>query len=276
MAPKQDEPENVAEASSSPEAMRQELVGSFQSFELGFRRHYPLLWLFTLLAPLILTTVALVVIGLVSGWDMPAKYLSHAFATFFVFGRFIILVGVEGDAAEKFQVLLSPLQLFGMVTFMDFVTALFVTFHMGVLFRLPWVGEKIAMLVWDGKFIMDSQPWIKRIAFFGLVLFVIFPTSTTGSIGGSIFGRMLGLSRWLTVSGVLLGSLLGNGLMYAFAKSINRYIGPDNVWLWWGGIAVIVAVVVFAERRYRMVKQRYMDRHLKASEQSEQLHTKDR
>lgn len=269
MAANLEEPETKAPDESSPESMRGELVGSFTTFEQGFRRDYPLAWLLTLLAPLLLTAAALVIVGLVSGWDMPAKYLSHAFMTFFVFGRFIILVGVEGDAAEEYEILLSPLQLFGMVTFMDFVTALFVAFHMGVLFRLPWVGEKIAMLVWDGKFIMDSQPWIKRVAYLGLVLFVIFPTSTTGSIGGSIFGRMLGMGRLLTVSGVLLGSLLGNGIMYLFAKTINQFVGRENVWLWWIGVAIIIGVVVLAERRYRKIKQKYMDRHLKASEESE-------
>ena len=126
---------------------------------------------------------------------------------FFVLGRFIILMGFEGDVADKFNVAMKPGELFAMVTYMDFMTALFVTFHMGFLFRMPYVGPKVATLVWDGKFIMDAQPWVKRMAFLGLVLFVIFPTSTTGSIGGSIFGRLLGLSRFLTVTGVLLGSI---------------------------------------------------------------------
>lgn len=246
----------------SPEMLRKELVGSFTSFERQFRIHYPLMWISTLLAPVVVTIALLVVLGIINGWEQPSKLVSHAFLTFCVFGRFIILFGTEGDAAEKYEILLSPGELFSLVTYMDFITALFVTFHMGVLFRVPYVGEKIAMLVWDGKFIMDSQPWIKRIAFLGLVVFVIFPTSTTGSIGGSIFGRLLGMSRWLTVGGVLLGSLLGNGLMYAFAKSINKYINPDNIWLKAVGVAIIVVAVILLEFRYRKVKQKYMDEHL--------------
>lgn len=247
---------------SDPEALRNELVRSFSSFESSFRSRFPMLWLSTLLAPVVVTFVLLVVLGFTQGWDYPQKLIGHALATFFIFGRFIVLVGTEGASAakESFKVLLSPGELFAMVSYMDFMVALFVTFHMGILFRLPNIGPKIAMLVWDGKFIMDAQPWIKRVAFFGLVLFVIFPTSTTGSIGGSIFGRLLGLSRWLTVGGVLLGSILGNALMYAFSKQINQYIGPENYWIKILGVALLIVLVFLMELRYRRVKNKFLDR----------------
>ena len=251
---------------SDPEMLRSELVRSFSSFESSFRSRFPMLWLVTLLAPVVVTVVLLGVLGLIYGGDYPQKLVGHALATFFIFGRFIVLVGTEGAAAvsdtaeQGFKVLLSPGELFAMVTYMDFMVALFVTFHMGILFRLPNIGPKIAMLVWDGKFIMDAQPWIKRVAFFGLVLFVIFPTSTTGSIGGSIFGRLLGLSRWMTVFGVLLGSIAGNALMYAFSKQINQYIGPENYSIKIIGIALLIVLVFLMELRYRKVKNKFLDR----------------
>lgn len=249
----------MLENSQTPDTFRHDLVKSFSAFEAAFRKKFPVVWMATLLAPVVLTIGGLVVVGIISGgWEEPSKYVSHALATFFFFGRFIILFGAEGATSDKFEILLSPMQLFGLVTYMDFVTSLFVTFHMGVLFRIPYVGKKIAMLVWDGKFIMNVQPWVKRIAFFGLVLFVIFPTSTTGSIGGAIFGRLLGMSRWLTVSGVLVGSVLGNGLMYAFAKTINQYISPDDIWIKVVGIAVIVVGVLLLEVRYRFIKEKYV------------------
>lgn len=257
---------------SDPESLRSELVRSFSSFETSFRSRFPMLWLVTLLAPVVVTVVLLVVLGLINGWDYPQKLVGHALATFFIFGRFIVLVGTEGAAsvvetAEKgFKVLLSPGELFAMVTYMDFMVALFVTFHMGILFRLPNIGPKIAMLVWDGKFIMDAQPWIKRVAFFGLVLFVMFPTSTTGSIGGSIFGRLLGMSRWMTVCGVLLGSIAGNALMYGFSKQINQYIGPENYGIKIVGIVLLIALVFMMELRYRKVKNKFLDRQ--ATEES--------
>ena len=243
----------------NPESLRKELVRSFANFESSFRKRYPFIWMLTLIAPVLLTAIILAILGLRFGWGFPQKVLSHSFMTFFIFGRFIILVGLEGDLADQVRVSMKPGELFAMVTYMDFMVALFVTFHMGFLFRMPYVGPKVATLIWDGKFIMDAQPWMKRMAFLGLVAFVVFPTSTTGSIGGSIFGRLLGLSRWLTVLGVLFGSVIGNAIMYAFSKQINQYVGRENYWLKIAGIVLIIGLVVLMELRYRHVKNKYLN-----------------
>ena len=244
----------------NPEAFRKQLLRSFTEFELSFRKRFPVLWLVTLLAPFVVSIVLLVLLGWAIDWSYPQKLVGHAFMTFFLFGRLIILCGFDGELNQAYHIALSPGELFALVTYLDFMVALFVTFHMGFLFKLPYVGPKIAMLIWDGKFLMDSQPWIKRVAFLGLIVFVVFPTSTTGSIGGSIFGRLLGLGRHMIVLAILLGSLLGNGLMYLFAKQINQYITPDNVWLKVVGVLVLIGLVALFELRYRYVKNKYLDR----------------
>ncbi len=263
--------DQLSKNAKNPESLRKELVRSFANFESTFRKRFPLIWTMTLIAPVVLTTMILILLGMIHGWEYPRKVIYHAFLTFFVLGRFIILVGLEGDALGKVQVAMQPFELFTMVTYMDFMTALFVTFHMGFLFRMPYVGPKVATLVWDGKFIMDAQPWVKRMAFLGLVLFVIFPTSTTGSIGGSIFGRLLGLSRFLTVMGVLVGSILGNLLMYAFSKQINQYIGAENYWLKIAGVGLIVAMIVLLELRYQHVKKKYLESEMANAEDDDDL-----
>ena len=243
----------------SPESLRTELVASFTHFEEGFRKDYPLFWIMTLLGPALLTAAILVFLGLVFGWDYSYNVVVHAFLTFFVFGRFIVLLGMPDAVQQAYEVTMNTGELFALVTFMDTMVALFVTFHMGILFRLPYVGPKIAALVWDGKFIMDAQPWIRRMALLGLVLFVMFPTSTTGSIGGSIFGRLLGLSRFLTVAGVLLGSVMGNALMYSFSEKINQYIDPSNMWIKIAGGVILVGIFVLVEIRYQAVKKKYFN-----------------
>lgn len=241
-------------SSTDPDQLLKELVGSFTKFERSFRKRFPVIWFATLLAPVVVSALLLLFFGLTSGWGYSGRLVSHALLTFFVFGRFIILSGAE--AAER--ILMSPLELFGLVTYLDFMTALFVTFHMGFLFRVPLLGPKIAMLVWDGKFVMEAQPWIRRFAFLGLVGFVMFPSSTTGSIGGSIFGRLLGLSRFATVGGVLLGSVLGNGVMFLLSKELNKYISKDDIWLKVVGALLIVAACVALEWRYRQVKKKFL------------------
>lgn len=261
-------------SSKDPQELRRKLVTSISNFEKAFRKDYPFFWWASLVGPAVVTILILIGVGLFySGWALSGKLIIHAFITFFALGRFVIcypaFISASGDGGSA-TILpewmsglepyldFTPGNLFWLVTYMDFMVALFVTFHMGLMFRIPWVGPKIAMLVWDGKFVMDSQPWIRKFAFWGLVAFVIFPTSTTGSIGGSIFGRLLGLSRGLTVFGVLIGSLLGNGLMVLFSDFITLYV-KDSVWLRVAGVVILVAAMVFLERRYRAAKQRYLN-----------------
>jgi hypothetical protein len=244
--------------------MRQRVIARITAFERNFRRRFPLLWISTMLGPLAASGALLVTIGLVFGWGLAQRYFWAAVLTFFVFGRFVILGGVDEDATGWMaRYGLSPGQLFGMVTWMDFAVALFVTFHMGFLFRIPWLGPKIAGLTSDSRFIMDQQPWIRRVAFGALVAFVVFPTSTTGSIGGSIFGRLLGLGRLRTLLGVFAGSLIGNGLMFLFAREFNELnTGPYGTLLKVSGICFMIAGVLWIEWRYRKAKRKYLESHM--------------
>lgn len=251
-------PEDSIDVTENGGELHDQLHSMFSGFEKQFRAQRPILWWATLLSPILLTTIVLGLLSVVNGPGYAFKCVNHALLTFFVLGRFVLLAGVDGETTKAVaRIAMSPGELFCLVTYLDFLVALFVTFHMGILFRVPKIGPKLAMLVWDGKFFMDSQPWIKRMAFAGLVGFVIIPFSTTGSIGGSILGRLLGLSRWTTVLGVLLGSLLGNGIMYAFAKQINKYL-EDNWTFRIIGLLLIVAICFLLEWRYRAVKNKYI------------------
>ena len=266
-----DQPPNEPPIKTDPGGMSRQLVGSIDKFEKAFRKEYPQYWWISLLAPVLVTAALLIGFGLFSedGWQFSGKVILNAFITFFALGRFVIcypafIAGASGDpllpdwlGGLEPYLDFSAGNLFWLVTYMDFMVALFVTFHMGLLFRIPWVGPKIAMLVWDGKFVMDSQPWIRKIAFWGLAIFVIFPTSTTGSIGGSIFGRLLGLSRGMTVLGVLVGSLMGNGLMLVFSEFISAYV-KDSFELKIVGFVILVVAMFFLERRYRAAKERFL------------------
>jgi uncharacterized membrane protein len=255
----------------SPDELRQMVIASITGFERSFRTRFPALWFSTLIGPVVLTVAVLCAVTLLFGWSLANKFIWAALITFFVLGRFVILAGVDGQQAGWMaEFSLSPMQLFAMVTYMDFIVALFVSFHMGILFRIPWLGPKIAGLTSDSKFIMEQQPWIGRLAFLALVTFVAFPTSTTGSIGGSIFGRLLGLGRVRTVFGVFAGSVVGNGLMYYFAREINDlYNGPYSLALKLSGIVLMVAGVMAIELRYRKSKQQYLAEYSKRHEARE-------
>jgi hypothetical protein len=132
-------------------------------------------------------------------------------------------------------------------------------FHLGFLYRLPYIGPRLEALGQDSEFILHANRWMRRVTYLGLIAFVAFPLAATGSVGGAIFGRLLGMSRAATFSGVVLGSLVGCGAMYFGATLINAHLDRDNPWLLVGGIVVIAALILLLNRRYRHLKQRFLD-----------------
>ena len=237
-------------------------------FEEGFRQKHPVLFFATLITPIVLLFGAVGVCWWVRGWEFTAKLVGAAVATFFVLGRFVILLGQQPEAVEasdaaildKFS-FLTPGELFMMVTYMDISVALLVAFHIGALFRLPWLGKRVASLVEDARFVLESMPWMRRLTFTGLTLFVAFPLAATGAVGGSILGTLLGLSRTAVFIGTILGCLIGNGLLYFAAEQVSRYVKFDNPIVKFGGIAVILALIIFMEIRYKRSKNKFVATH---------------
>ena len=255
------EAETVHDSTDSMEESAQ-LAAEESRFGESFRREHPVQWWVTLIGPFLATGVALALVTALHDLAYLQRLLATATATFFVFGRFVILGGVEsasGADAEglaEIHAFLTRGELFTMVVWMDLATACFLVYHQGFLFRLPFLGPRLLGLVEDGRFILQEQPWIRRATFVGMVVFVMFPLAATGSVGGSIFGRLLGLSRPATLLAISLGSVLGCGAMYLGAGVINRFVDRDDPWLTVGGIAVVLGVIVLLNWRYRAMKAR--------------------
>ncbi len=239
----------------------EEAHATLLDIEKDYRHDHRIAWWLALLGPFVITAVVLGFIYLVQGPKVVFSYLGAAASAFFIFGRFIILIGSQDANLGEGPVFLKHLDarnLFMMLTYFDVMVALFVSFHMGIIFRLPVVGPRIADMVTDGQFILKKQPWIRRAAFFGLVSFVIFPTSTTGSIGGSIFGRLLGMKRFRVVLAILIGSLLGNGLMLLFSKQLAKSGFGDNWAFRIGGVAAMLVALFLFEKKFRSLKEFYV------------------
>lgn len=233
-----------------------------EDFEEVYRHDHPIAWWLALLGPVFITAGILGLIYLFQGAEVVYSYLAAAATAFFILGRFIILIGQNEPSPDaawfvKYTEHLDAQNLFVMLTYLDTIVAMFVAFHMGIVFRIPWIGPRIRDIVSDGQFILRKQPWIRRTAFMGLVFFVIFPTSTTGSVGGSIFGRLLGMKRWRVVVAILIGSILGNGLMLLFSEQISKYVKNDSWTLRITGVAAMIIALFLFERKFRRIKNEH-------------------
>ncbi len=203
----------------------------------------------TLAGPAVVSISIIAAIAGVSGTGFARNLVLTALGTFFVFGRFVILGGSDAHG-------LTPEVLAGMVFYLDVMTAIIISCHAGSLFRLPWLGERLRILMSEGRQMLSANRWIRRATFLGVVGFVMVPLASSGSVGGSFMGRLLGLSRKGTLFGVVLGSVLGCGIMYFGSSLMNQYIGRHNMVVRWGGILFVVAVLAMLSRRYRSFRRR--------------------
>lgn len=232
---------------------RAALLQHFQEFELHFRRdHFPL-WLGTLIGPWLLTAVIAAALYALRGPEY-MRYMVAATAVSFLFaGRFIIPIQASSDWGP-----LTPETMFWMVTYQDVMVALFMAFHCSFLFRIPKLGPKILELTVDGELILSLQPWMKRLTFAGLVAFIAFPLAATGSVGGAIFGRLLGLSRWATFWGSVIGAVIGNAALLYGARFVLHYLPQDSLTVRLGGPLLVLIVIIFLERRYSAMKREFL------------------
>jgi len=207
-------------------------------YERKLKQELPLAWAATLFGPFLLSALLAAGFYLANGPAFASKLVGTVLATFFFFGRFVILGGSDPDLAE-IRRFFSPEFLFGMVVYMDTMVAMLFVFHAAFLFKIPWLGSRLQDLAKDGHFILKKHPWIRRAAFLGLVVFVAFPLAATGSVGGAILSRILGMGRIRAFFAIIAGSTLGCGLMYFGSQLINRYLARDSTFVTISGIAVV-------------------------------------
>ena len=217
--------------------------------EAEFRKRFPVVWWATLAGPPLVAATAVLNFWIAYGWAAAVKLVTTATFSFFAAGKFIILGGgIEQLENRDFY---SSEQLLALVFSMDVMTVCFLVFHLGFLFRLPKMGTKLQAVADNGHIILEAHPWMRRMTFVGLVIFVAVPLAMTGSVGGSILGRLLGMSRLATFLGVMLGNVIGGSAMYFGAGVLRNILKKDDPMLLIGGIIVMALVLYVLLRRYQ-------------------------
>lgn len=217
--------------------------------EAEFRKRFPVVWLATLAGPPLVAVSAVLFFWIAYGWASAVKLVTTATFSFFAAGKFIILGG--GIEQLEHRDFYNSEQLLALVFAMDVMTVCFLVFHLGFLFRLPKMGTKLQAVADNGHIILEAHPWMRRMTFVGLVIFVAVPLAMTGSVGGSILGRLLGMSRLATFLGVMLGNVIGGSAMYFGAGILRNILKKDDPMLLIGGIIVMGIVLYILLRRYQ-------------------------
>lgn len=167
--------------------------------------------------------------------------IKAAASSFFVLGKLII---VGGAAPGAFG--MPAWELAIMVFYMDVTYAYLLAFNLDYVHRLPRAGPWLERLQDYCHYWLAQQPWMRRFAFTGVMLFVMFPLTGTGAPGGSILGRLVGLGPVVTMIAIAVGSALGCGLMAAFAARLEPFFHEiqDEIWFKASGLVILAIVVI--------------------------------
>jgi uncharacterized membrane protein len=171
-------------------------------------------------------------------------------ASFFTLGKFIIVFG--GLPAETYDRLgmekMSTAELAGMVVFMDVLYAYFLAFNLHHVYRIRrfGIGPAIQRLQNFCQWWLSERPWMRRWAFTGVMLFVMFPLTGTGAPGGSIIGRLVGLRARTTLAAITIGSLLGSTIMAVLADRLEPLFEQIQDEWWFHSLGIVIIAVVIA------------------------------
>ena len=141
----------------------------------------------------------------------------------------------------------------------DVAVSLFVVWNFDLALKIPLIGGLLDSGMTAARNYTETQPWIRGISTAGLVFFVFFPFQGTGSMNGSILGRLLGMSEARVFACVSTGSLAST-LIIALGADVLLDVYQKNPALGIGLLVGAVLAVVAGVVLWRMRKNRLRGR----------------
>lgn len=153
---------------------------------------------------------------------------------------------------------LGPWQTAVLAVVVDLTTALTLAVGLGWLSRFAWIERTVKKLHDAAESVLDEYPRFRRMAFFGVVLFVFLPLPASGAIGGTFLSQFVGLTRTAGVLAVVLGGVLVATVFALLATVVGARGQAMMQSPWVVGVSVVLfaAFVWWAWRRVRAQLQR--------------------
>ncbi len=164
-----------------------------------------------------------------------------------IWGEIVGLASVPGKylifAALIHNSPLTPWQVAVLATAADIALALTLAIGLGWLARIPFFARTLKHVHDRAQEVLEHYPRLKRMAFWGVVLFVFLPLPASGAFGGTFVGQFLGLTRSAGVVAVTVGGVLVSIVFATLAVVMGKRAQEivDNRWV--SAVAVLVFVV---------------------------------
>lgn len=155
-------------------------------------------------------------------------------------GKYVIFSGVAEVSP------LGPWALAALAVLVDVAVASTLALVLAPVGRVPVIGPALQRMHARAEEVLREFPRLRRMAFFGVVIFVFLPLPASGSIGGTFVGQLLGLTRLRGLAAVVLGGALVSAVFAGLAVALGHQAQAmiENPWVT-GSCAVLFAIVVF-------------------------------
>ena len=127
------------------------------------------------------------------------------------------------------------------IAFVDIVTAIFLLWNYDFAKLVPFVGPWMEKIEKKGGKQLKENSWLEKLAFFGLVLFVIFPFQGSGGVGTSILGRVIGMDKFKVVYAITIGAVTGCLMIAYISDYFISYFKND---IYMGLILLIIIATI--------------------------------
>ena len=171
--------------------------------------------------------------------------------TFVAVGKFLPLWSVAGQSH------FSAWQLGAVIWLLDTFSVLIIVYAWEGLDRLGVLKRQLDRIRNNAALVLRAYPRMRRGAVVGVIMFVLFPITGTGAIGGAFLGILLGLHRGVLIAAVSIGGLLGGSLMAFLAVNFSSVAmkWQDSDAAKYASIAamavVVIAIILWMNRAYR-------------------------
>jgi uncharacterized membrane protein len=128
------------------------------------------------------------------------------------------------------------------MAFLDVIGSLFMVWNFHFARSIPVAGPLIDRMMKTGRAYFDERPWLERLYFAGLVIFVMIPFEGSGGIAGSILGKLLGMRGRDIVICVATGAFISCFAIAFAADSFHQWTGGNLL----TGIAALTIVLMAA------------------------------
>lgn len=162
-------------------------------------------------------------------------------------GKYVIFSGLIAGVP------LGPWQVAFLATIVDVATALTIAVGLGWVGKLPWFERRLKSIHDSAQSVLDQYPRIRRMAFWGVVLFVFLPLPASGAMGGTFVGQFCGLTRTAGVFAVTLGGAIVSIVFALLATFVGAQAEEmlTNKWVTGVSIVVFATFVWFAWKHTR-------------------------